>query len=1148
MLDWVLKLLQDPAIMSLATVFLSDIAINSIGLTSKSKRKKNSIEWQLVDSLEKALFQTEIDLELPHNTEAIYETFFEPLLSFSGKINEASLAIVLQNAFNRPVTENEIDVWVDNFIKQIAMPEHGSLRDYLSLHKMLSNESPGQPSLKSPILTPQSPTMENPNILFRDEFVDKLCVDFMQYPRRIQLVGIGGIGKTEILYKMYARIAKNPSSYGFDFVGLVNYSGSIESDIGQQVSVPSDSYVGLSGADAALRYFQDICKSHRVILLVDDVREQKTQVKRNENPLRFLAKVNLSVLLSSRVPFPQFEQKEIPDLSIDECIRIFERNYGTAVSAGEERIMLSKIIKEKLNGNTLIVNRIGYIAGEQKWSINELSDQLDKREFNISYKSRDEDILQEEITKLYPIDKELTDSDISILEAFSIFPAIPLEVRLCVDWLHEDADIEPRDIIECLNKLSSRSWLEKHADPNNPKKSGYYMHRLVANAIKAQTKATYSNHINLVDQCAIAVHKYNRTNSYADSFFVVPFAEAVFSALNEKEKIFAELADLIGKYYESIDNTKKALDWYKIALKTKEGNTKSEPLSIVANYTDMADISIRQGDYNNAIVYYTKAAAIAEEVYGVEHPEMALLYNNLARVYARQSNYICAEEWYTKSLLIAKHTLGEGHPTTAMIYNNIAGLYRNQGNLNQALEYYSSALSIKEKVLGVEHPSTASTYYSIAKLYEQKKEYPLAFEWYMKALIVKEKTLGKDHPDTIQIRKRINILKSSKEDSNLQVKEDTNKAEQIISTIISEPLEQILEYKSETVCEPKLIELNEERSSSYNKQEQPISVFESFYIWYTKLLNSDKIGDDADFKMFLFDLLEYIDRIKIKSEYIIESEIASELCQYTKLKTLKFLVRAESEGSNVLAPKFRLSNVAYMNDPSEGQVFIDLLDHFAGSKICSEAFGVTINPKDQHFAEIHLNDVYIGSFSTEKNKLPLWSLYGDDSKGCCMVFDNSFFSNTRNQAELTNSKEYEQVLRLYRVKYINVRDFDSNGDDILIALKNIALLIKKWKKVLTLNSSLVKWVINKLDEIRFLFKCDDYQYEEEVRLVLRDDAVNRPIVDRTTEVPKLYINVNNPIVFKEVVLGAKVENPTAPAQFLLFAGVKKVTLSGITYR
>ena len=220
-----------------------------------------------------------------------------------------------------------------------------------------------------------------------------------------------------------------------------------------------------------------------------------------------------------------------------------------------------------------------------------------------------------------------------------------------------------------------------------------------------------------------------------------------------------------------------------------------------------------------------------------------------------------------------------------------------------------------------------------------------------------------------------------------------------------------------------------------------------------------------------------------------------------------------------------------------------MLNGFIATNIFDEMFEISTEHKEHQLAEVHLNDVYIGSFSTAKNKFPMWTLYGDNSNGCCIVFSNSFFTNTE-----SSGKSYEQELRFFKVHYINTREICEAKNDIARLLKEIAIGIEHWYGFVKLNSKLLRWIVSRLGEIRFLFKCDDYLYEDEVRLILRDNKVNRPFVDRISEVPKLFINVNNPVVLKEVILGAKVENPSAPAQFLLFSGVKKVTLSGITYR
>ena len=59
------------------------------------------------------------------------------------------------------------------------------------------------------------------------------------------------------------------------------------------------------------------------------------------------------------------------------------------------------------------------------------------------------------------------------------------------------------------------------------------------------------------------------------------------------------------------------------------------------------------------------------------------------------------------------------------------------------------------------------------------------------------------------------------------------------------------------------------------------------------------------------------------------------------------------------------------------------------------------NPDENKLVEVPFSKVFISSFSIAKNKLPMWTLYGDDSKGCYLVFDDYFFDKKN---ELIESK------------------------------------------------------------------------------------------------------------------------------------------------
>ena len=631
-----------------------------------------------------------------------------------------------------------------------------------------------------------------------------------------------------------------------------------------------------------------------------------------------------------------------------------------------------------------------------------------------------------------------------------------------------------------------------------------------------------------VEHLDTAMTYNNIANVYKKQGCYQTALEWLQKALNVSLRILGESHPSISKTYNNIASVysrlheyAEALEWLHKALLICEKVLGKEHPDTATTYNNIAGVYANQENYTNALKWYHKALIIDEKVLGKEHPDTATTYNNIAFIYSKQKDYSKALELYSKALAIREMVMGNKHPDTAITYNNIAFVYFNQGDYHMALEWFHKALEICEQVLGTEHPDTALAYNNIALAFSNQGDFDKAREWFHKALSINEKVLGKDHPYTVRTYSNIEALEGLLSSSGNSSNGLTIAPINIPPTFFDFPANPIGNIPDAEISE--------------------------FCAWYVSLVSDNKENTDAEFRIFLTELQASIKRIKEDSEFSIDDENAPELCQYTKLNTLKFLVKAETEGDNVPIPKFRLSNVAYLNDPSEGQVFIDLLNHYSASPIFDELFGISLENNAQPLAELHLNDVYIGSFSTSKNKLPLWTLYGDNSNGCCIVFDNSFFVSPRSKVDLSIPKEFEQDIKLYRVHYYNTKKLDRVDDNIMRSLRVIATSITQWKKIIMQNPKLLRWIVSRLNEIRFLFKCDDYSYEDEVRLILRDDIVNKPFVDRVTDVPRLFINVNNPVALKEVIFGAKVENPSAPAQFLLFSGVKKVTLSGITF-
>lgn len=233
--------------------------------------------------------------------------------------------------------------------------------------------------------------------------------------------------------------------------------------------------------------------------------------------------------------------------------------------------------------------------------------------------------------------------------------------------------------------------------------------------------------------------------------------------------------------------------------------------------------------------------------------------------------------------------------------------------------------------------------------------------------------------------------------------------------------------------------------------------------------------------------------------------------------------------------------------------FLHLLKKSVKSDAFYKLFGQE-NPDENKLVEVPFSKVFIGNFSTAKNKLPMWTLYGDDSKGCCLVFDDYFFDKNNELIESTSKADEKSVspqeLTLYRVKYID-KDNLNDSDLIVDYLKKIASILDLFESIISKYESVRLWIKVLLDEIRFLFKDSDYDYENEVRIIIHAENSEIKADDGQNElsIPRLYVNLQRKLIYKEIILGSKIDKPNGVAPFLLHSGmVKKVTKSGISYQ
>ncbi|KAL9629560.1 MAG: hypothetical protein Q9164_006829 [Protoblastenia rupestris] len=155
-----------------------------------------------------------------------------------------------------------------------------------------------------------------------------------------------------------------------------------------------------------------------------------------------------------------------------------------------------------------------------------------------------------------------------------------------------------------------------------------------------------------------------------------------------------------------------------------------------------------QGKYEAAEEMSRRVLKGSEKVLGADHPDTLTSVSSLAGVLRYQGKHGAAEKMNRRALEGREKALGADHPDTLTSVSNLAGVLRYQGKYDTAEEMNRRALKGSEKVLGADHPDTLTTVYCLAYLLHQRKRYIEAEHFYRRASSGFGQALGENHPTT----------------------------------------------------------------------------------------------------------------------------------------------------------------------------------------------------------------------------------------------------------------------------------------------------------------------------------------------------------------------------------------------------------------
>jgi tetratricopeptide (TPR) repeat protein len=220
----------------------------------------------------------------------------------------------------------------------------------------------------------------------------------------------------------------------------------------------------------------------------------------------------------------------------------------------------------------------------------------------------------------------------------------------------------------------------------------------------------------------------------------VPFLQQALSAVPLPDFYLA-----LGRAYEELPDPAQAENILRKGLTVaKERGNKRRDESAIAGQLGL--VLLQKGDLEGALNYAQRSLKIDENVYGPDHPEVAVRSTNIGVILLEKGDLDGALDYTQRALKIDERFYGSDHPNVALCANNIGQILKEKGNLNEALTYTRRALEIDEKLYGPDHPEVARDANNIGEILHSKGDLDGALGYVQRALKIDEKVYGPDHP------------------------------------------------------------------------------------------------------------------------------------------------------------------------------------------------------------------------------------------------------------------------------------------------------------------------------------------------------------------------------------------------------------------
>ncbi|KAF2239753.1 TPR-like protein [Viridothelium virens] len=334
-----------------------------------------------------------------------------------------------------------------------------------------------------------------------------------------------------------------------------------------------------------------------------------------------------------------------------------------------------------------------------------------------------------------------------LLSLMSFFNRQSIPESLLGDHYYESSDVSA-DFEDDLNTLLSFSLVATDVGGRH-----FQMHRLVQFStmkwleLQGDLEDWKEKYVTLMNE------NYPKSNyeNWKACQALFPHAQATVACRPKRDDVLQTWASVLSKamvYAHEMGYYQAAQEMGRGALEAREMTLGVEHPCTLSSVGRLATALRVGGKYEEAEVMFRRAMQGREKVLGPEDPLTLSDLNNLGLVASERGDYKEAELIYRRALQSQEKVLGMEHGSTLACMDNLGLTLGKQGKVNEAETMHRRALEGSKKNFGERHPDTLVCARNLASVLGFLGRYEEAESLHRRVLDDSVRVLGEEHPFT----------------------------------------------------------------------------------------------------------------------------------------------------------------------------------------------------------------------------------------------------------------------------------------------------------------------------------------------------------------------------------------------------------------